>query len=74
MAQASWAISNVKTVRVDNGLVKERSRSLQPGDGELPLEIFSELQELTYSESGNTGDAFTSFIEARQNAGCPASS
>ena len=74
MAQASWAISNVKTVRVDNGFVKERSRSLQPGDGELPLEILPELQELTYSESGNTGDAFTSFIEARQNAGRPASS
>ena len=32
------SFSNVKTLRVDNGLVKELSRSLQPDDGELPLE------------------------------------
>ena len=63
--------SNVKTLRVDDGLVKELSRSLQPDDGELPLEILPELQELTYPESGDTGDAFAPFIEARQNAGRP---
>jgi hypothetical protein len=40
-------------------------------DGELPLELLPELQELTHSGSGNTGDAFTSFIDARQNAGRP---
>jgi hypothetical protein len=37
-------------------------------DGEPPLELLPELQELTYSGSGNTGDTFTSFIDARQNA------
>jgi hypothetical protein len=29
------------------------------------------MQELTYSGSGNTGDAFTSYIDARQDAGRP---
>jgi hypothetical protein len=30
-----------------------------------------DLQELTYSGSGNVGDAFTSFIDTRQNSGRP---
>ena len=63
--------SNVKTLHVDNVLVKEVSRSLRLDDGELPPELFPELQELTYSGSGDTRDAFKSFIEARQNAGHP---
>jgi len=62
---------NVKSLRVDNGLVKELSRSLRLDDGEFPLEPFPELQELTYSGSGDTRDAFNSFIEARKNAGRP---
>jgi hypothetical protein len=69
------SFSNVKTLRIDDGLVKELSRSLQPDDVELPLglELLPELQELKYSGSGDTGDAFafTSFINARQNAGRP---
>jgi hypothetical protein len=40
-------------------------------DGELPLELLPELQELRYFGSRDTGDAFTSFIDARQNAGRP---
>jgi hypothetical protein len=65
------SFNNVKTLRVDDGLVKELSRSLRLDDGELPLELLPELQELNYSGSGDTGDAFTSFINARQNAGHP---
>ena len=65
------AFSNVKTLRVGNGLVKEVSSSLRPDDGELPLELLPELQSLTYSGIGDTGDAFTPFIDARQNAGHP---
>ena len=61
----------MKTLRIDNGLVEQLSRCLELEDGELPLELLPELQELTYSGSGNTGDAFTSFINARQNAGRP---
>jgi hypothetical protein len=63
--------NNVKTLLIDKGFVGELSRCLQLGDGELPLELLPELQELTYFESGDTGDAFTSFIDARQNAGRP---
>ena len=59
---------NTKTLLIGNRLVEQLSRSLDLEDGELPLELLPELQELTYSGSGNTGDAFTSFIDARQNA------
>ena len=62
---------NLKTLHVAEGLVEELSHCLQLDDGELPLELLPELQELTYSGSGNTGDAFTSFVDARQNAGRP---
>ena len=65
------SFKNVKTLRVDNGLVEELSRCLQLDDGETPLESLPELQELTYSRSGDTSGAFTSFIDARQNAGHP---
>ena len=60
---------NVKTLRIAKGLVKELSRCLELYDGELPSELLPELQELTYFGSGNTGDTFTSFIDARQEAG-----
>ena len=62
---------NVKALRVDEGLVEELSRCLQLDNGELPSELLPELQEFTYIGSGNTGDAFTSFIDARQDAGRP---
>jgi hypothetical protein len=65
------SFSNVKTLRIEDGLVMELSRCLRLEDGEHPLELLSELQELTYSESDNVKDAFTSFIDARQNAGRP---
>ena len=63
--------SNVKTLRFDGGLVHELSRCLRLDAGELPLELLPELQELTYSGIDDTGDAFTSFVAARQNAGRP---
>jgi hypothetical protein len=59
------SFSNVKT------LLEEVSRCLRLEDGEHPLEVFPELQELTYVGSGTAGDAFTSFIDACQNAGRP---
>jgi hypothetical protein len=63
--------SNVKTLRVEDGLVEQLSHCLRLEDGELPLEVLPELQELTYSGSGDSGDGFPSFIDARQNAGRP---
>ena len=65
------SFSNVKTLRVRRGLVEKLSRCLRLDDGEHPLEVLPELEELTYSGSGNANDAFSSFIDARQNAGRP---
>jgi hypothetical protein len=65
------SFSDVKTLRIEDGLVEELSRSLRLDDGELPLELLPELQELTYTGSDDTGDGFTSFIDARQDAGRP---
>ena len=63
--------SNVKSLRVRRGLVKDLSRCLQLEDGEFPFELLPELQELRYSGSRDTDDAFTSFIDTRRNAGRP---
>ncbi|KAF8493693.1 hypothetical protein F5888DRAFT_1806016 [Russula emetica] len=65
------SFGNVKTLHVEDGLVEGLSRCLRLEAGELPLELLPELQELTYFGSGDTDDAFTSFIDARQNAGRP---
>ena len=74
--RAEWhkllrSFNNVKTLCIDDGLVKELSRSLRPDDGELPPELLPELQELTYFGRDDTGVAFTPFIDARQCAGRP---
>jgi hypothetical protein len=61
----------VKTLRIDNGLVEDLFRGLRLEDRELPLEVLPELQELTYDGSGDIGDVFASFIDARRNAGRP---
>ena len=65
--------SNVKTLRIEHGLVKDISRCLESEDEELSLALLPKLQELTYSGSGDSdaGDPFASFIDARQNAGRP---
>ena len=65
------SFSNVKALSINDALVKDLSRWLQLEDGEPPLEVLPELQTLTYSESGDTGDGFTSFVDARRNAGRP---
>jgi hypothetical protein len=65
------SFSNVKTLRIEDGLVGELSRCLQLDDGEHPLELLPELQELTHSKSDNVKDAFTSSVDVRQNAGHP---
>jgi len=62
------SFSNVKTLRVEYGLEAEIAHCL---GGELPLDLLPELHELAYSRSSHTDDGFTSFIDARQNAGRP---
>ena len=59
----------MKTLQVDDGLVKDPSRCLKLDGGGLSLELLPELQQLTYFGSGVTRDPFTSFIDARRNAG-----
>jgi hypothetical protein len=63
--------SSVKTLRIHRGLVNDLSRCLELEDGELPLELLPELQEITFYGSGDTDDALTSFIDTRRNAGRP---
>jgi hypothetical protein len=65
------SFSNVKTLQIEDRLVMELSRCLRLEDGEHPLELLPELQELTYPGSGNANDVFTPFIDTRQNAGRP---
>ena len=74
--RAEWlkllrSFGNVKTLRIKDGLVRELSDCLRLEDGEHPLELLPELQELSYSESGHANDVFTPFIDARQSAGRP---
>jgi hypothetical protein len=69
--QLLGSFSNVKTLRIDNVFIEAVSRCLQFDDGGLRLELLPELQELTCSGSDKIGDGFTSFIDARQNAGRP---
>ena len=65
------SFSNVKTLRVEEGLFNDLSRCLELEDGELSFELLPELQELIYYGSSDTGGAFTSFIDARRNADRP---
>ena len=63
--------TNVKTLRIEKELVKDLSRCLELEDGELPLELLPELQELIYFGNSDTVDPFTSFVDARRDAGRP---
>jgi hypothetical protein len=65
--------SNVKRLHVENKLVGELSRSLrsEPEDGEVPLELLPNLEELAYFATGNARDAMTPFIDERRAAGHP---
>ena len=65
------SFSNVKTLCIVDRLVGELSHCLRLEDGELPLELLPELQELRYFGSRDIRDAFASFIHVRQNAGRP---
>jgi hypothetical protein len=65
------SFSNVKILRV-NGLVQGLSHCLRAEDGELPLGLLPNLQELAYSsQSSDVGDAFIPFIDARRDTGHP---
>ncbi|KAH9981808.1 hypothetical protein BJV74DRAFT_887314 [Russula compacta] len=63
------SFSNVKRLRVDDGLITQLSDSLRLEDGESPMDVLPELKGLSYPASG--GNAFTSFIADRKKAGHP---
>ncbi|KAI0246812.1 hypothetical protein BJV78DRAFT_1286045 [Lactifluus subvellereus] len=63
--------SNLKTLHVQNELVGKLARSLQTDDGEPPLELLPNLEEVGYSGGDDARDAFTPFIDQRQVAGHP---
>jgi len=65
------SFNNVNTLRIPSYLVGVLSRSLQLNGGESPTDLLPCLKELIYSTTSRTGDAFTGFIDARQNAGYP---
>ena len=65
------SFNNVKVLFVSKNSVGMLSRSLQLGDGESPNDLLPKLKELTYSPTEHNADAFTGFIDARQNAGHP---
>ena len=65
------SFSNLKTLRVSTGLVREVSNALQSRDGESSIELLPELRELACSWNDYTYSSFAPFIAARQSAGCP---
>jgi hypothetical protein len=74
--RAQWrellrSFSNVKIFRVNDDFHGQISRSLQVGDGESPLELLPELKELQYNQFFGDGNAFNTFVNARQDAGRP---
>jgi len=67
------SFNNVKRILARDYLVNGLSRALHPDDGGSHLELLPELKELEYSPSGDDGDPFAAFIDARQNSGRPVS-
>jgi hypothetical protein len=62
--------TNVKVLHLENEFVGGLSQSLPSRDGDMPMEILPNLEELSYS-GGDTGGAFTAFINEREVAGHP---
>ena len=65
------SFNNVETLLAGEGVIGKLSRSLQLDDGESPDGLLPELKKLEWSPTNNNADAFTGFIDARQNAGRP---
>jgi len=66
--------NNVKTLRVEDALIRETSRTLKVHDGESTMDLLPELKELICSakvDADDLFDTFAAFIEARQHAGHP---
>ncbi|KAI0295737.1 hypothetical protein BC826DRAFT_269012 [Russula brevipes] len=62
---------SVKDLSVDRDIVGELSRSLLLDNGETPLDLLPELNELRLFGRGDPDNAITPFISARQVSGQP---
>jgi hypothetical protein len=65
--------SNAKTIHVDDSLISRIFRSLPSDDGEPPLELLPNLEEIGYSGGSDARDALTRFLNERQLSGHPVS-
>ncbi len=65
--------TNVKNLQVAHELVGDISGLLKSDNGEPPMGLLPELKELRYPAMRGTHNAFSAFINARQNAGRPVS-
>jgi len=65
------SFGKVQTLSIDGELVEQLSGALQPGEEESPTELLPELRKLSHSASGDSRNAFTQFVDARQKAGRP---
>jgi len=65
------SFGNVNTLHVPDDLIREVSRSLQPENGESPMDVLPQLNKLSYSGSRGAGDKLMPFIKARRKAGHP---
>ena len=66
--------TNAKTIHVQDGLVSKIFGSLPSDDGESPLELLPNLEEVGYLGGTDAArDAFTTFLNERQVAGHPVS-
>jgi hypothetical protein len=65
--------TNAKTIHVQDNLVNKIFHSLPSDDGEPPLELLPNLEEVGYSGGSDARDAFTAFLNERQVAGHPVS-
>ena len=65
--------TNAKAIHVQDDLVRKIFRSLPSDDGEPPLELLPNLEEVGYSGGSDAQDAFTTFLNERQEAGYPVS-
>jgi hypothetical protein len=63
--------TNAKTIRVQHDLIGKIFHSLLSHDGEPPLELLPNLEEVEYSGGGDNQDVLTAFVNERQVAGQP---
>ncbi len=61
----------VRTLHINLELIGQLSCALKPSEGESPMELLPELQDISYSVFWSLPDAFTPFVDARRKAGHP---